>query len=99
MTQHPLVQLPIYRRGRLCQSCGSPLGSWADHGTEADGSSSADYCRLCYAQGRFRMDWSMQDMLQVASARLAFATGMPVTRAQGLLGGALPHLERWRRSA
>jgi hypothetical protein len=84
---------------RFCQSCGSPFAWWADYGTEADGSPSRDYCRLCYARGCFRFDCSMEDMLQVASARLACATGMPVARAQGLLGRLLPGLARWRRPA
>ncbi len=98
MTQHPLTSVPVHQLGRLCQSCGSPVGAWTERGTEADETPSPDYCRFCYAHGRFRMTCSMEEMLQVASARLALTTGIPVTRAQGLLGGALPQLARWRRA-
>ena len=37
----------------VCQSCGMPLMSPADRGTESDGTPSAQYCTYCYQNGKF----------------------------------------------
>ncbi len=36
-----------------CEECGDPLESPEDRGTNADGSRSARFCRLCYRDGQF----------------------------------------------
>lgn len=36
-----------------CENCGDPLDGERDFGTEADGSRSEQYCRLCYRDGQF----------------------------------------------
>lgn len=46
-----------------CQSCGMPLARPEDHGTERDGSPSADYCIYCYKDGNFAQDVSMEQMI------------------------------------
>lgn len=33
---------------KFCQSCGMPMQTAGDFGTEADGGASADYCVYCY---------------------------------------------------
>ena len=41
-------------RAKRCENCGDPLDAPEDYGTEADGSRSTQYCRLCYGDGKFR---------------------------------------------
>ncbi len=36
-----------------CENCGDPPDDEGDFGTEADGSRSEQYCRLCYRDGQF----------------------------------------------
>ena len=38
---------------KVCQSCSMPMRLDEHGGTEADGSHSADYCSMCYADGVF----------------------------------------------
>lgn len=33
---------------KFCQSCGMPMQTAGDFGTEADGGASVDYCVYCY---------------------------------------------------
>ena len=57
----------------FCQSCGMPLQQPKDHGTEADGSFSWDYCTYCYQKGAFTADCTKEEMvdfcLKVAPAQ------------------------------
>ena len=38
---------------KFCQSCGMPMQTAGDFGTEADGGASVDYCVYCYKNGAF----------------------------------------------
>ena len=41
-----------------CQSCGNPIISDTDFGTESDGQRSPDFCSNCYKGGNlYRQDW------------------------------------------
>ena len=42
---------PIY-----CQSCGMPLVSDTDYGTNQDGSKNNEYCAFCFKDGKFTHD-------------------------------------------
>ncbi len=48
---------------QFCQCCAMLL-SEENLGTEKDGSSSMDYCRYCYADGRFLFDGTMDEMIE-----------------------------------
>lgn len=48
---------------RICQSCGMPLMSDADCGTNADGSINNDYCTYCYKDGHFTQECTMEQMI------------------------------------
>ena len=37
----------------ICQSCTMPIADPKDRGTEKDGSSTNEYCKYCYQQGKF----------------------------------------------
>lgn len=36
---------------KICQSCAMPMTA-ADHGTNADGTPSADFCKFCMKDGK-----------------------------------------------
>ena len=46
---------------QFCQSCGMPLTKNEDCGTNADGSKNFDYCKYCYADGKFLHDAARHD--------------------------------------
>lgn len=84
---------------KVCQSCGMPLSKDPQGGgTEADGSKSAKFCSLCYANGKFLDDaGTVQEMQALCIDALAIK-GVP--RIAGwLLTRNLPKLDRWRKTA
>lgn len=44
------IWIPLFR---FCQSCFMPMPKPEEFGTEADGSTSVDYCCYCYSKGDF----------------------------------------------
>lgn len=80
----------------ICQSCGMPLKKDPQGGgTNADGSKSARFCSLCYADGRFRHpDFSVKQM-QAHCVDALRKKGMPHVLAW-LFTSGIPRLERWR---
>ena len=49
---------------KFCQSCGMPMQTAGDFGTEADGGASADYCVYCYKNGAFTEAYTMEEMIR-----------------------------------
>ncbi|MDH6354826.1 hypothetical protein M2132_001157 [Dysgonomonas sp. PH5-45] len=49
---------------KFCQSCGMPLNTDADHGTNADKSLNEDYCVYCFKEGNFTSDTTMDGMIE-----------------------------------
>lgn len=47
----------------LCQSCGMPMATDEQRGTEQDGGKSGDYCCYCYQKGAFTADTTMEGMI------------------------------------
>ena len=87
---------------QFCQSCGMPLTSTDDCGTEADGSVSYDYCRYCYQKGAFTRECTMDDMIETCLQFLDEfnrQSGQQVTREEyrGMMQGFFPMLKRWRQ--
>lgn len=48
---------------KFCQSCGMPLNVNEDFGNNADNSKNEDYCRYCFADGKFTGDFTMDEMI------------------------------------
>jgi hypothetical protein len=66
-------------------------------GTERDGSSSAEFCSLCYREGAFTMPaLTVGEMIEMSIANMTDDLGMPFDRAQELADGVIPSLRRWR---
>ena len=48
---------------QFCQGCGMPLTKDEDCGHNEDGSINFDYCKYCYADGKFLQDCTMDEMV------------------------------------
>ena len=67
------------------------------HGTEADGSKSADYCKYCYDHGDFTAKgMTMDEFIEATAPMEAKALGVSLDEAVSLMATLLPHLKRWR---
>lgn len=94
-----------FRPGQLpqfCQSCGMPLTGKEDCGTNADGSTSFDYCKYCYQDGKFTQDFTMEEMMDFCVRFLDEVNEnmpQPMTEEQyrQMMLGFFPMLKRWRR--
>lgn len=91
----------LYRwSGRMvpsCESCGMPLVSDQDAGTETDGSHSSRYCTHCYQNGSFtEPDLTREAMIEKYSPLLAAQYGMPVHKAREMVTGFSATLPRWQ---
>jgi len=82
----------------VCQSCAMPLSQDPQHGgTEADGSTSTEYCSYCYQNGKFLSpDFSARQMQTFCIAKLQ-EKGM-VKPLAWLLTRSIPRLKRWRHA-
>lgn len=50
---------------KICQSCAMPMTA-ADHGTNADGTPSADFCKFCMKDGKIG-DCTMEQMADICA--------------------------------
>ena len=78
-----------------CQSCGMMFTAPDQHGHEADGSETEDFCRWCYDGGSYTYETTMEDMIEDCAPRMAEAMGWTVDESASLLGAVLPTLRRW----
>lgn len=85
----------------ICQSCGMPLETTEQMGTESDGSRSQKYCTYCYQNGAFVNDITLDEMIEDNLKYLKEwnnETGKSFTadEARKELQAYLPTLERWK---
>ncbi len=84
---------------KQCQSCGMPLQTKKAgdcRGTEADGSKSELWCKLCYANGAFiGPDCTLEDMKKIVDAALKENGSSRLMR--WLAQKQLPTLKRWQK--
>ena len=86
---------------QFCQSCGMPLTSVDDCGTNADGSTSYDYCKYCYQDGKFLQDCTMDEMIEHCAQFVDEVNKQmpkPMTREEykQMMQAFFPMLKRWR---
>lgn len=91
----PLMELLEMPDKDYCQSCGMPFYQEKDHGTEADGSLSADYCSWCYANGAFLEDETLEELIERCAPFMAESCHITRDEAVSFMGALLPHLKRW----
>jgi len=82
----------------FCQSCGMPMAEDAQWGTEADGSTSADYCHYCYKDGTFASpDESMEEMIETCIPFMVEATEKDAEACRAMMQAWFPTLKRWKQ--
>ena len=52
---------------KICQSCGMPINSNEQLGTNKDGGSNIDYCKYCYEKGEFIDKVTMEEYIEMCS--------------------------------
>lgn len=86
---------------KFCQSCGMPLTSNEECGTNADGSLSTDYCTYCYQQGKFQQDCTMDEMIEhcaqfVEEFNKDAEQKVTKEEAIAMMKQEFPKLKRWK---
>ncbi len=86
---------------QFCQSCGMPLTSKDDCGTNADGSINYDYCKYCYQDGKFLQDCTMEEMIEhcaqfVDEVNKNMPQPMTQEEYKQMMRHFFPMLKRWR---
>lgn len=72
-----------------------PIGS-DEAGTEADGSTSGEFCKYCYQGGAYTDDMTMEAMIEICvSAMAEVFPDMPEEQARAQLAATIPTLKRW----
>ncbi len=85
----------IMKMNEICQSCGMIMNS-NEHGTNADGTVNADYCRYCYQEGRFGKDETMEEMIESCIPFRINDTDCPdAESARNKMMKTFPVLKRW----
>ena len=80
-------------RQLICQCCGMPLED-ATTSHEPDGAFNEDYCKWCYADGRFLYD-DMDSLLSFLVGHLA-NDHFPPEAARAFFADLLPKLAHWQ---
>lgn len=79
-----------------CQSCGMPLGDGM-FGTNADGSFSDEYCKMCFQNGVFvEPSLTLDQMIQKSVDYMTSQLNIPEPEAREATTKALSSLKRWQ---
>jgi len=96
-----LVELyfPIAKGNYFCQSCGMPMNSDKERGTEKDQSKSEDYCHYCYMEGTFCSDDTMEEMI-ISCIPFVLEAGecSDAETARNDMLSYFPKMNRWKNS-
>lgn len=68
-----------------------------DFGNEIDGSSSSEYCRYCYQNGKFTDEGVTLAEKIIKNIEIAKEMGMPEEEARNMANTVLPNLKRWKK--
>ena len=81
-----------------CQSCGMPLSAeFGNLGTNADGSTTSEFCSFCFAKGKFtNPNQTMEEMIQSSIENMTNDLNMPPEKARELASSFIPKLRRWQ---
>ena len=78
----------------ICQSCGMPMTSSDQCGTNKDGSINNDYCKYCYKDGGFIDDVTMEEYIEMCS-KYGEQAGMTNEEMKEHCRNLFPTLKRW----
>jgi hypothetical protein len=82
----------------ICQSCGMPMKSITDFGTDRDGSINTEFCHFCLEEGAFTDNGISLEEKIARNINIAVKLGMSKVTASNLARNTLPKLRRWRKS-
>ena len=80
-------------RTLICQCCGMPLDD-TTISREPGGAFNEDYCKWCYADGKFAYT-SMDKLIDFCAEHMA-SEQWPAGQVRAYLAGLLPTLKRWQ---
>lgn len=81
----------------VCQSCGMPLNKEENCGTNEDNSKTTEYCKFCFADGKFtNPNLTMSEVIE-KSAQMAKKLWMPEDKAREIANNSVPKLKRWMK--
>lgn len=80
-------------RTLICQCCGMPLED-ADISREPDGSLNEDYCKWCYADGKFAYS-DMDTLIDFCAEHMANES-FPAAQVRAYMASLLPTLKHWK---
>ncbi len=80
---------------KICQSCGMPMNSEEQYGTNKDGTLNEDYCMYCYKDGKFIDDVTMEEYIEMCS-KYGEQAGMTNDEMKAFCQKLFPTLKRWK---
>ena len=83
-------------RKLICQCCGMPLED-SCISRETDGVFNEEYCKWCYADGRYAYSHA-DDLIDFCAAHMASGE-FPAAQVRTYMSGLLPKLNHWKRYA
>ena len=83
-------------RSLICQCCGMPLEEDGVISRERDGAFNEDYCKWCYADGRFVYP-TKDSLLDYLAAHMPNPDGAPEEDRRKAYDGYLSELKHWRK--
>jgi hypothetical protein len=86
---------------KICQSCGMPLKTAEEFGTNQDGTQNEEYCVYCYKDGNFTQSFTMDQMVDHCAQfvdEFNQGSGQSLTKEQAIEQMKLffPTLKRWQ---
>ncbi len=82
----------------FCQSCGMPISSDEERGTESDKGRNNDYCNRCYQNGKFtEPKITVEQMVQRVGAQMK-GMGFP-EKMIAMNAKLVPSSKRWKQRA
>lgn len=73
-----------------------PMRKEDDHGTNADGSRSTDYCHFCFKDGKFTEEGITMEQKIEKMVSFAKSMNIPEESAREMAKNILPTLKRWK---
>ena len=82
-------------RQLVCQCCGMPLSEDGFISREADGTCNEDYCKWCYADGKFVYE-SKDELLDFLMSHLPNPDHQPDAERRAMYDSGLSQLKHWK---
>ena len=84
-------------RRLVCQCCGMPLEDDGTMSRETDGSINEEYCKWCYADGKYTYS-DMDSLIDSCAGHMA-SENWPEAQVRAYMAELLPKLEHWKKPA